>query len=54
MKDLIPIVKLIKSVCPDCRGTGKITTKTSINLCETCKGKGHQTFEELEESLDNK
>lgn len=47
MASLNEVIKNIKSVCPDCKCKGQVIINSNINLCERCKGKGYQTYQEL-------
>lgn len=45
------VLKLIKSVCPDCKTKGQVIKEGQLNFCDRCKGKGYQTIEELQKEI---
>lgn len=51
MKEISKVLKEIKSVCPDCKCKGQVIINSNINICDKCKGKGYQTYEELLQEL---
>lgn len=52
MNSINKVIRAIKSVCPDCKCKGQVIINSNINLCEKCKGKGYQTYEELLKEIE--